>query len=59
MTKKERNSLDQIQSFLHEDLLTNDRVMIQKYDAKSMTRGLNEEQAPFPVQPKIGPYLVS
>ena len=59
MTKKERNSHEHLTSFLNEDLLKNERVIVQKYDVKSHTRGLHENQAPFPVQPKIGPYVVS
>ena len=44
---------------MNPNLLENPRVLAQKFDTKSFSRGLPEGENPFPVQPKIGPYVVS
>jgi hypothetical protein len=59
MTKKERNSEEQLNSFVNASLLSNSRVSFQKFDRKTMKRGLDQGETPFPAQPKIGPYVVS
>ena len=56
-TLKERNT--NLEVHLHPDLLNNERVSIQKYENRSFKRGLDSNDAPFPVSPKIGPYVVN
>ena len=48
-----------MESLIHPDLLASERVTLEKYDSKKLKRGLDEGQVPFPVMPKIGPYVVS
>ena len=48
-----------MESLVHPDLLANERVTLEKFHAKNLKRGLDEGEAPFPVMPKIGPYVVS
>mmetsp|Transcript_40741 Transcript_40741/g.39338 ORF Transcript_40741/g.39338 Transcript_40741/m.39338 type:complete len:119 (-) Transcript_40741:246-602(-) len=55
-SKKEKDS--NLEKHLHPDLASNERVTIQKFERKRYKRGLSEEEAPFPVSPKIGPYIV-
>ena len=57
LTRKERDSM--ITSYLHEDLLDNERVTIEKYSNNNFKRGLQEDEEPFPVISKVGPYVVS
>ena len=59
MSSTERNRPEQIQSFLHPDLLANDRVTVEKFERKNFKQGLLEDESPFPVIPKVGPYIVS
>ena len=59
LTKKERNSEEHLHSFINSGLLENSRVKVEKFDVNTFSRGLPEDEAPFPVQPKIGPYVVS
>jgi hypothetical protein len=58
MTVKERNL--NVSAHLNPDLLNNPRVSIQVYDRRTTkeTRGLAEDITPYPVSPKIGPYIV-
>ena len=56
-TKREKNS--NLESHLHPDLVNHSRVSIQKYDKRTLVRGLPEDETPFPVSPRIGPYIVS
>ena len=34
-------------------------MTLEKFHPKNLKRGLDEGQSPFPVMPKIGPYVVS
>jgi len=43
---------------LHPDLLKNTNVTIELYNKKTEVRGLPEDEAPFPVSSRIGPYIV-
>jgi hypothetical protein len=43
---------------LHPDLQDHARVSITKYSSKEFKRGLGEDEKPFPVSPKVGPYEV-
>tara|TARA_B110000285_G_C14983589_1_gene542672 strand:- start:484 stop:630 length:147 start_codon:yes stop_codon:yes gene_type:complete len=40
-------------------LLKNKKVSLKKFEPNAFERGLKEGEEPFPVQPKIGPYIVS
>lgn len=55
-TLKERNT--NLEEHLHPSLVNNPRVSIEKFEARNFKRGLEEGEKPFPVSPKIGPYLV-
>ena len=57
VTKKERDQNKE--SLVHPDLLNNQRVVFKKYHPKRIKRGLEHGESPFPVMPKIGPYVVS
>ena len=46
------------ETHLHAELQTNSRVSIFKYESNIFKRGLQENETPFPVSPKVGPYLV-
>jgi CDGSH-type Zn-finger protein len=46
------------ETHLHPDLQANPRVTINKYESKLFKRGLQPDETPFPVSPKVGPYLV-
>ena len=43
---------------LHPDLLAHPNVSLQKYKAEDFKRGLQEDERPFPVIAKLGPYIV-
>ena len=45
--------------FLHPDLVGRDQVTIERFESNKMKRGLQEDETPFPVIEKAGPYLVS
>ena len=46
-----------MESLVHPDLLANERVTLEKFHPKNLKRVLDEGEAPFPVMPKIGPYV--
>ena len=56
LTIQERN--ENLESFLHPDLVSHQRVTIQKYQNKTFKRGLGEDDTPFPVIEQLGPYIV-
>ena len=58
-SRKDRDSSSAITSHIHPDLQSKSRVQIHKYKSREFKRGLSEEDTPFPIQPKIGPYIVS
>ena len=39
-------------------MLANERVSIEKFENNKFRRGLQDGEVPFPVQPKLGPYVV-
>jgi CDGSH-type Zn-finger protein len=43
---------------LHADLQAHPRVQIFKYESRIFKRGLQANETPFPLSPKLGPYLV-
>lgn len=55
-TLQERNT--NLEQHLHPELLATGRVTIEKFENKNFKRGLAEGEQPFPISPKIGPYLV-
>ena len=55
-TLKERNT--NFTEHLHPALAANPRVSIEKYQNRNFKRGLQEGEHPFPIQSKVGPYLV-
>ena len=55
-TLKEKNS--NLDRHIHPDLLNNPRVTIEKFESKNFKRGLDEDEVPFPVSPRIGPYKI-
>lgn len=57
MTAKERNQ--NLDAFIHPDLVGHDQVTIERFESKNMKRGLQEDETPFPVVEKVGPYVVS
>lgn len=48
LTKKERDSEEHIVSFVHEDLLNNERFTIKKFNTQEFKRGLQEDEHIFP-----------
>ena len=57
MTKKQLD--ENLERHLHPNLFSNSRVSIQKFEANKFKRGLSEDEKPFPVIAKLGPYIVS
>jgi len=57
MSRRQMDS--NIESHVHPSLLANERVQIQKYQNNEFKRGLQEDEQPFPVMAKLGPYVVS
>ena len=55
-TLKERNS--NLEEHLSPELAANERVSIQKFENNFFKRGLDQDEKPFPISPKVGPYLV-
>ena len=43
---------------LHPALLANERCTLQKFSPKEFKRGLAEDEEPFPISPRIGPYVI-
>ena len=43
---------------MHADLLTNDRVSIKKFKSSEFVRGLQDDEVPMPVSPKLAPYQI-
>lgn len=54
--RRERN--DNLDRHLNEDLAGNPRVSIKMWEARQFKRGLQEDEEPFPVSPRVGPYEV-
>ena len=44
---------------LHPDLLANPNVTVEKFENRKFRRGLQENETPFPIIAKMGPYIVS
>jgi len=58
LTRKETNSQEYLDEFLHPDLIANERLTIQKFNVKEFKRGLGPDEVPYPVSPRIGPYVI-
>lgn len=58
LSRKEMQSEEHLVSFLHPDLLENDRITMNRFNRKTFQRGLHETEEPFPVSPQIGPYNI-
>jgi hypothetical protein len=55
-TLKERNS--NLELHLHPSLVGHERVSIEKFENNKFKRGLEADEKPFPISPKVGPYVV-
>ena len=55
-TLKEKNM--NLEEHVHPDLLATGRVTIEKFESNNFKRGLAKDDKPFPISPKVGPYVV-
>ncbi len=53
---KERE--ENLDDFVHPDLLSLDNVTLQKFNKREFVRGLAEGEKPFPATPRIAPFKV-
>jgi len=47
-----------LEVLLNPELLKLDNVSFKKYDKRSFERGMKAEEQPFPVTPRIDPYII-
>ena len=55
-TAKQRNK--HLEDLIHPDLLAMENVTLAKYENNKFKRGLDDGEHPFPVTPRIAPYVV-
>lgn len=56
--ERQRKTKREMDDNLEQMAIDHPRVTIAKFDSKKYVRGLEEGEEPFPVSPKIGPYLL-
>lgn len=56
--KRAKEREQNLEDYMHPDLLAMENVTLQKFDKREYTRGLVEGEKPFPVTPRISPYEV-